>query len=123
MFDDIFSFEKLQVWQQSKAFVVCIYAVIAKFPDYERYALSTQVRRAVTSIPFNLAEGSGRISYKEKVRFVEYAYASLNEVYCQLSVAVELKYISQAELNELKPTIYRLARMLKGLRRSFEGKD
>lgn len=43
--------------------------------------------------------------------------------FANLSVAVELKYISQDELNELKPTIYRLARMLKGLRRSFEGKD
>ena len=72
MFDDIFSFEKLQVWQQSKAFVVCIYAVIAKFPDYERYALSTQVRRAVTSIPFNLAEGSGRISYIIRKRSVSW---------------------------------------------------
>lgn len=43
--------------------------------------------------------------------------------FANLSVAAELKYISQDELNELKPTIYRLARMLKGLRKSFEGKD
>lgn len=123
MEDDLFSFERLQVWQESRTFVATIYAIIARFPLEERFALCTQIRRAVTSIPLNLAEGSARFSYREKVRFVEYAYGSLNEVYCQLCIAVDLKYIKQEEVDSLKPTINHLGRMLKGLRRSFEGKD
>lgn len=123
MDDNLFSFENLQVWKESKTFVATIYKVIAKFPIEERFALCTQVRRAVTSIPLNLAEGSARFSYREKIRFVEYAFGSLNEVYCQLCIAVELDYITQEEVESLKPTIHHLERMLKGLRRSFEGKD
>ena len=123
MDDNLFSFENLQVWKESKTFVATIYKVIAKFPTEERFALCTQVRRAVTSIPLNLAEGSARLSYREKIRFVEYAFGSLNEVYCQLCIAVELDYITQGEVESLKPTIHHLGRMLKGLRRSFEGKD
>lgn len=123
MDDNLFSFENLQVWKESKTFVATIYKVIAKFPIEDRFALCTQVRRAVTSIPLNLAEGSARFSYREKIRFVEYAFGSLNEVYCQLCIAVELDYITQEEVESLKPTIHHLGRMLKGLRRSFEGKD
>lgn len=123
MEDDLFSFERLQAWQESRAFVATIYTIIAKFPLEERFALSTQVRRAVTSIPLNLAEGSARFSYREKIRFVEYAYGSLNEVYCQLCIALDLKYITQEDVESLKPTIRHLGRMLKGLKRSFEGKD
>ena len=80
------------------------------------------MRRSVISVPSNIAEGSGRISYKEKIHFLEIAYGSLMEVYCQLIIAVELNYISNDDLEQLKPIIFETSGLISGLRRSFEAK-
>ncbi len=62
-------------------------------PQEERYALSDQLRRAVISVPSNIVEGMNRMSDKEKSHFLEIAYASLMEVYCQIDIATDLGYI------------------------------
>ena len=64
---DKFSFLDLRVYKESKELVKSIYQLLDKFPKCETYALSDQLRRAVTSVSSNIAEGSGRVSYKEKV--------------------------------------------------------
>ena len=82
-----FSFEKLEVWQETRKLVSEIYRLVSKFPKEEKYALSDQIRRAIVSVPSNIAEGTGRGSLKEQIHFVEIAFGSLMEAYCQLQLA------------------------------------
>lgn len=58
----VYSFEKLKVWQEAKKLVVDVYHLLDSFPKFEKYALSDQIRRAIVSVPSNIAEGSGRRS-------------------------------------------------------------
>ena len=97
----MYNFEKLDVWMTSKQLAVKIYQLIEKFPQEEKFALSDQLRRACISIPSNIAEGSGRISIREKVHFISIAYGSLMEVYCQLQIAEELRYIHDEDIKEI----------------------
>ena len=99
---DAFSFFELRVYKESKELVKSIYQILENFPKFEIYALGDQLRRAVISIPSNIAEGSGRYSVKEKIHFVEIAYGSLTEVLCQLDIAHDLSYITDKELNNTK---------------------
>ena len=96
-----------------------IYQLLDDFPKFENYALCDQIRRAVVSIPSNLAEGSGRISVKEQLRFYEIAYGSLMETYNQLIIATDLKYLDENRLDDIRPQIDTVARMLNGLRSSM----
>lgn len=122
--DEFFKFEKLKVWQESRTLVKNVYALINEFPSFEKFALCDQLRRAVVSISSNLAEGSGRMSSKEKIRFIEIAYGSLMEVYCQLILAQDLGYLAETKINEIKPQISKIAVMLSGLRKfHIEVKD
>lgn len=77
-----------------------------------------QVRRAVISIPSNIAEGMGRLSIKETTHFLEIAFGSLMEVYCQLQVSVDLGYITEEEFKQIKPLIHSISRLLNGLHRA-----
>ena len=91
-----------------------------KFPNIEKYGLADQLRRAVISIPSNIAEGSGRSSVKEKIHFIEIAYGSLMEVYCQLQLSVDLSYVDIEEFEVIAEKIEVVAKLLKGLRYSFK---
>lgn len=117
-----FSFERLEVWKRSRALVVAVYRVMEKFPSVEKYALCEQLRRAIVSVPSNIAEGSGRTSLNEKIRFVEIAYGSLLEAYCQLSIAVDLNYMTKEELDALKKQFSCISKMLSNLRASFKSR-
>jgi four helix bundle protein len=113
-----FSYRKLRVYQHSKKLVLLIYDLLKYFPKEENYALCDQLRRAVISIPSNIAEGISRTSHKEQVHFLEISFGSLNEVMCQIEIAYELGIITQEHL-QLVEEYYRLiAQMLSGLRRS-----
>lgn len=86
------------------------------------YALCDQIRRAVVSVPSNIAEGSGRKSLKEQIHFLEIAYGSLMESYNQLLIAIELTYITEQSVDEIKPTIDAVAKMINGLRKTYTKK-
>ena len=94
---DYFYFKKLDVYNYSKDLVKYIYSVLKKFPQEERYAICDQLRRAVVSVPSNIAEGFGRLSSKEKIHFLDIAYGSLMEVECQMEISYELGFISSEE--------------------------
>lgn len=113
----VFSFEKLYAWQDSMRLVKLVYGLLTKFPEHEQFALSAQLRRAVVSVPSNIAEGNGRFSAKDQLRFFEIAYGSLMEVFCQIKIARELDYISEMELSEAKNLILSIAKSLSGLSR------
>ena len=99
--------------------VVDVYRLLNEFPNSEKYALCDQIRRAIVSIPSNLAEGSGRISIKEQLHFYEISYGSLMEAYNQLIIAVDLNYIGESSLERIRPKIDEVARLLNGLRSSL----
>ena len=117
-----YSFEKLNVWQEAKKLVVDVYHLLDDFPMFEKFALCDQIRRAVISVPSNIAEGSGRKSLKEQIRFLEIAYGSLMETYNQLLIAIELCYISEESVETIKPRIDAVAKMINGLSNSFSEK-
>lgn len=114
-----FSFEKLDVWQESRALVKSIYTILRNFPAEEKFALCDQLRRAVVSVPSNIAEGSGRMSVKEKIHFLEVAFGSLMETFCQMQIARDLEYISDEQLLDVKAKILQISKMLTGLRNSL----
>ena len=109
------TFRNLNVYIKSKELVKQIYELLKKFPHEEQFALSDQLRRAVISIPSNIAKGSGRNSQKDKSYFIEIAYGSLLEVFSQLDIACDLGYISQVEFNQSELLINEEAKMLSGL--------
>ena len=118
MEDFQFQFEKLNAWQEARKLVVNVYQLLEKFPKTENYALCDQLRRAVVSVPSNIAEGTGRLAIKEQVHFLEIAYASLMEVYCQLQIAVDLGYMTPEELQPLKRKIFTTSKLISGLHSS-----
>lgn len=117
-----FIFEKLEVWQKARELVREVYQQIDQFPSTERYALCDQIRRAIVSVPSNIAEGSGRSSVKEKIHFIEIANGSLMEAYCQLVIADDLKYIPDGMLKSLKPRFTEISKMLNGWRNNLKSK-
>ena len=102
--------------------VVDVYHLLDNFPSFERYALCDQIRRAIVSVPSNIAEGSGRRSLKEKIHFLEIAYGSLMEIYNQLLIAIDLRYITKESVEAIKPSIDAVAKMINGLSNSYSGK-
>ena len=113
-----YQFEKLNVWQESRKLVVATYQLLKKFPKEEQFALCDQLRRAVISVPSNIAEGNGRMAIKEQIHFLEIAFGSAMEVYCQLQLALDLGYISDDDFNQIKPIIYNTSKLISGLRSS-----
>ena len=118
MEDYQFQFEKLNAWHEARKLVLNVYQLLEKFPKTENYALCDQLRRAVVSVPSNIAEGMGRMAIKEQIHFLEIAYASLMEVYCQLQIAVDLGYITLADLQIVKRKIFTTSKLISGLRTS-----
>ncbi len=116
----MFSFENLKVYQLARQLVKDVYLLQNSFPKEERYALGDQVRRAAVSITANLAEGSGRQSLKEKIRFIEIAFGSMTEVFCELQTACDLNYIRTEQLDALRPQFTEIAKMLSGLRNRIQ---
>ena len=89
-----FRFEKLDVWQRAIGFCDDIYRITHRFPSNERFGLTNQLRRAAVSIPANIAEGSGRMSDRDNLRFVEIAYGSLMEVVSHIEVSFRQEYLN-----------------------------
>jgi four helix bundle protein len=118
MVDFLFHFEKLNAWHEVRKLVIDVYRLLEKFPKTENYALCDQLRRAAISVPSNIAEGSGRMAIKEQTHFFEIAYGSLMEVYCQLQIAVDLSYISDEDLQNIKHRIFTTSKLISGLRTS-----
>ena len=115
-----YSFEKLEVWTDARQLVVEIYKLTKLMPLDERFGLCSQIQRAAVSVVSNIAEGTTRTSDKEKIRFVEIAYGSLMEVYCQLCIAVDLKYITEIQILEQKEMIDIIAKKLSGLKNAYQ---
>ena len=102
----------LIVYQKSKDLVMSVYGILDSFPDSERFAVSNQIRRAVVSIPSNIAEGMGRVSDKDQAHFLNIAYGSVMETYAQLDIAHDLGYITDEIFNKLESDIEEVSKMI-----------
>ena len=118
----IYSFEKLRVWQESKKLVVEVYQLLDSFPKFEKFAICDQIRRAIVSVPSNIAEGSGRKSLKEQIHFLEISYGSLMETYNQLLIAIDLAYNTEDSVATIKPSIDAVAKMINALSNTYTEK-
>ena len=116
MGDKMFSFEGLDVYRAARTLVKDVYLLQKKFPKYELFALGDQVRRSSSSVTSNIAEGSGRASFKEKSHFIEIAYGSLMEAFCQLQIAQDLGYLTSEDIDAIRPQFISVAKMLSGLK-------
>ena len=106
------SYKKLETYIRAKQIVRTIYDFTKRFPDDERFALSSQIRRAAVSVPSNIAEGLSRSTIKEQCHFLDIAFGSLMEVDCQLEIACDLHYITEEEYNNTYTEIKILGKML-----------
>jgi len=111
-----YSFEKLEVWNESKEFTKSIYTITTTFPDQEKFGLISQLRRASVSICSNIAEGSARNTYKDKAHFTTMAFSSAIEVINQLILSFEMKYISEEVYTKLRLELESITNKLNGLR-------
>ena len=116
------SYNDLQVWQRSMAFVKQVYEATKTFPKDELYALTNQLRRAAVSIPSNIAEGHARDSTKEFLHHLSFALGSLAEVETQLILAQDLQYLPKESLLSLIQESTEIGRMLRGLQKSLQRK-
>ncbi len=91
------SYRELEVWQLAMSLAEDVYGILKDLPNEERFALSNQLRRAVISVPSNIAEGFGRDSTKDFLHFIAMARGSLYEVMTQMELAVRLDYVPEQE--------------------------
>ena len=118
----MFSFQRLNVYTDSKELVALVYQLLRKYPNFEQYALCDQLRRAVISVPSNIAEGMSRISCKEQIHFLEISFGSLMEVLCQMEISKDLKYITLEDYTLIQNLVEKVSKQLSGLRKSILAK-
>ena len=113
-------FTDLKVWQKSHALVLEIYRATKAFPDEERFGLTSQLRRAATSVPANIAEGSKRQHNPDYARFLNIAEGSLAETEYLTMLARDLGYVDEKRAGSLLAAVPDVARMLHALRAKVE---
>jgi len=117
--DEIRNYFDLTAWQRARQLVKQVYRASQKFPREELYCLTSQLRRAVVSIPSNIAEGYGRGSRKDYVHFLQIARGGLYEVQTQLFLAHDLNYLDEKTLNELLAQTNSCSQLIGSLIRSL----
>jgi four helix bundle protein len=116
------SHRDLRVWQAAMALTREIYHATEKFPKREMYGVVAQMRRSAISIPANIAEGHGRQTTREYLRFLAIAMGSLRELETYCAFALELKYLDGADATALEGMEDRIGRMLTNLREALRPK-
>jgi len=116
------SYKDLDAWRAGVRLVKSVYGISRSFPSDERFGLVSQVRRASVSVPSNIAEGWGRGSTQEYLRFLRMARASLFEVETQLIIAQELEFVTSEQVNEVQQEASEAGRILTGLIKSIENR-
>jgi four helix bundle protein len=109
------NYRELIVWQESIKLAKAVYKLTEKFPREETYALADQIRRAVVSVPSNIAEGQARKAPGDFRRFLHIALGSLAEVDTQLVLAQEFGYVSKEDIDVLDGQIQGLRKRLYAL--------
>lgn len=114
------NYKELKVWQKAMDLTVEVYNLVKLLPKEETYALSDQMRRAVVSIPSNIAEGQGRNSDKEFIQFLSIARGSLWELETQIELCLRIGYIDQSLATDTNNLIAEISKMLNALSNSLK---
>ena len=117
---DIKTHKDLLVWQKSMDLVILIYSLTKQYPKEELYALTNQIRRCVTSIPANIAEGSGRKNKGELIQFLHIALGSATELETFLIISMRLQYITAEQYEETDKALNEFIKMMCGLINSLK---
>lgn len=115
-----YPFEKLEIWNLSIQLSVQIYKVTNDFPQSEKFGITNQLRRAANSVSANIAEGSGRLSVKDKANFIQVAYSSLLEVLNFLIISEKLGMISSDVLTEQKILLSELSNKINAFHKKLK---
>ncbi|MAQ93402.1 MAG: hypothetical protein CMM84_07735 [Rhodothermaceae bacterium] len=113
------SYEDLEAWQFAVALAESVYRATEAFPTDETFGLRSQMRRAAVSVPSNIAEGWGRQSRKDYVRFLRTARGSLYELQTQVEIACRVGLLAPDNAGTLRGDADRAGRVLHGLIRSL----
>ena len=116
------NYRDLFAWQKAMDLVEVVYKATGQFPKEEIYGLANQLRRAVVSIPSNIAEGQGRSSSNDFRRFLAISCGSLREVETQILIARRLDYLNQAQTERLLNLAGEVGRLVNGLSNSLDGR-
>ncbi|MBC6609577.1 four helix bundle protein [Hymenobacter sp. BT507] len=108
----MFDFHKLRIWQEGQELTLSVYRITRNFPKEELFGLTSQMRRSAASVPHNIAEGCGRQSSPDLLRFLAIAMGSASELASQLLLAQGLEYLPSATAEQLLADVERLRRML-----------
>jgi len=111
----------LEVWKEARSLVGSVYLITKNFPKQELYGLTSQMQRAAVSIPSNIAEGCGRKTPLDTIRFLHISRGSLYELETQLYLAMDLKYINKEESEFLFPQVMKCKKLLNGFINYYKG--
>ena len=116
-------YKELMVWQKAMDLTTEVYRLTRKLPNEELYGLTNQLRRAVVSIPSNIAEGNARFSTKDYLRFLSMARGSKAEVETQLLLCVRLDYLAQEDIEASLSLLNEIERMLNSMITKLRDKE
>jgi four helix bundle protein len=108
------TFEDLETYQAARAFRVKMYGFARRLPDFEKFGLCSQMRRAAVSLINNIAEGDGRFHYPDQAKFGLQARGSLQELIDDLNVCSDENYVATEEINNLKQQAWRVLSLING---------
>lgn len=114
-----FYFEKLEVWNNARSLVKDIYQISSSFPENEKFGITNQIRRAVTSITANIAEGMTRHTEKEKSRFITISFGSCIEVINFLIISHDLGFLDNENYQQLRSKTETISNQLNALSKTL----
>ena len=114
-------YKDLEVYKKSIDLVKEIYKLTVNFPQDETYGITSQIKRAVISIPSNIAEGCARFSNKDTARFIDIALGSVAEVDTQITIAKELDYIT--DIDNISQLLNQVNALLLGFKKHLNKND
>lgn len=104
-------YKNLKVWQRAMDMTESIYRISAAFPKDELFGLTSQIRRSAVSVVSNIAEGAGRNSNPDFVRFLNMANGSINELETQLLIGQRLNFVTEKQMVEMQSEIHEVQKM------------
>ncbi len=123
MNDKIIRFEDMTVWQEAQVFAVSVYKITKAFPKDEQYGITSQLRRASSSVSANIAEGFGRKSNKDRAHFYQIALGSLLESKNFIYLSAKLDYINQKDADNLIESSESVHKQIRAILRYFNNND
>ncbi|MNP99850.1 hypothetical protein D3C85_124860 [compost metagenome] len=115
----LFSFEKLEVWQNSRTLILDIYKLTNRFPSSEVFGITSQIKRSSSSIATNISEGTSRNTNKDKAHFLTISYSSAMETLNHLIISKDLDYISEEDYLICREKIEKICNQINSLKKYY----